>query len=72
MSTINYKRQQAEMIYLSLLHTLRSEGIPFPDKHEQLSNELDQRYDVVETLDLLDNLYEFIVSENGFYFEDDE
>lgn len=71
MSTIDYKRQQAEMIYLSLLHTLRSEGIPFPDKHDQLSDELDQRYDTVYLLDLLDNLHEFIVKENGFVFEEE-
>lgn len=62
---------QAEMIYMSLLHTLRSQGIEYDDKFERLSNELDGRHDAVDLLDLLDGMHSFIVKENEFEMEDE-
>lgn len=61
---MHYEVIQAEMIYLALLHVLRSENIPYDEKFEVLSDELLERHEAVELLDLLDGLYDFIKIEN--------
>lgn len=68
---MNIKSTQAEIIYMSLLHTLRSQGIEYDEKFNQLSNELDGRHEAVDCLDLLEGLYEFIVAENDFDLDDE-
>lgn|GEM_PF-5850764 len=60
---MNYQKEQIEMIYMSLLYTLRDQGIEFNEKHEELSNELLERHEAVHLLDLLDGMYDFIRSE---------
>lgn len=60
---MNYKKEQIEMIYLSLLHTLRDQKIEVDDRHNELSDELLERHEAVHLLDLLDGMYEFIKSE---------
>lgn len=57
---MNYKTQQAEMIYLALLQALRSQNISYDEKFEKLSDELLERHEAVQLLDLLDDLYDFI------------
>ena len=63
---MNIKSTQAEIIYMSLLHTLRENGIEYSEKFEMLSNELDGRHEAVDCLDLLDGVHDFIVKENEF------
>ena len=50
-NTIKYKSAQAEMIYLSLLHTLKYNNIEFDEKYEKLIYEIDNRHDAVDLLD---------------------
>ena len=69
---MNIKSTQAEIIYMSLLQTLRSQGIEYAEKFNQLSNELDGRHGAVDCLDLLEGLHEFIVTENDFDLEDED
>lgn len=72
MKTIEYKVQQAEMIYLGLLNALRDNDIEYDEKYEQLIYEIDTRHEAVDLLDLLDELYDFIIKENGFEFNEDD
>ncbi|MCM3387292.1 hypothetical protein M3649_03985 [Ureibacillus chungkukjangi] len=69
---MQYGRIQAEMIYLSLLHTLREYDIPYEEKHDLVTAEIDTRHEAVDLLDLLDGLHDFIVEENGFVFDEEE
>ena len=69
---MNIKSTQAEMIYMSLLHTLRENGIQYNEKHETLSNELLERHEASGLLDLLDGLHDFIVTENEFDLEEED
>jgi len=71
-NTIKYKSTQAEMIYLSLLHTLKSNNIEFDEKYEKLIYEIDNRHDVVDLLDLLSGLYNFISFENDIDLESED
>ena len=63
---MHYKVQQAEMIFLALLHVLREQNIPYDEKFEQLSDELLERHEAIHLLDLLDGLHDFIKTENDF------
>ena len=72
MAVFSFKVQQAEMIYLSLLHTLRSYDIDYEQKHEIVSDALLERHEAVDLLDLLDDLHDFIVIENEFEIMEDE
>lgn len=56
--------EQAEIIYNSLLKSLRECKIEFDPKHDQLQNEILDRHDVTDILDQLDHFYNFIVNEN--------
>lgn len=69
---LKLNREQAEIIYNSLLLSLRENNIQVEAKHEQLQNEILDRYDVTDILDQLDHFYDFIVEENGFEFDDEE
>lgn len=68
---LKLNREQAEIIYFSLLHTLRECNIKYDEKHEQLQNEIINRNDVTDILDQLDLFHDFIVAENGITFEDE-
>ena len=68
---MEYERIQAEMIYLARLDTLRNNNIEYEEKHEQLSNEILERHEAIDLLDLLDGLHDFIINENGFDFEEE-
>ncbi|GIN22626.1 hypothetical protein [Siminovitchia fordii] len=57
---MNYQKEQIEMIYMSLLYTLRDQGIEFHEKHNELSDELIERHEAVHLLDLLDGMHDFI------------
>lgn len=65
-------RVQAEIIYFSLLHTLRECNIQYDKKHEILQHEIIDRNDVSDILDQLDQFYDFIVAENEITFDDEE
>ena len=67
---MNYESTQAEMIYLSLLHTLRSSNIEYDEKFERLSDALLERHEAVQLLDLLDGLHDFIIKENDMDMEE--
>lgn len=69
---LKMNREQAEIIYNSLLQTLRACNIEFDSKHEQLQNVITNRHDVTDVLDQLDIFYEFIVSENDINFDEEE
>lgn len=71
-NTIKYKSAQAEMIYLSLLHTLKSNNVAFDEKYEKLIHEIDARHNVVDLLDLLSGLYNFISFENDIDLESED
>lgn len=69
---MQYGKTQAEMIYLSLLQTLREYNIPYDEKHDLVTGEIDTRHEAVDLLDLLDGLQDFIVKENEFVFDEEE
>lgn len=61
---LKLNQEQAEVIYNSLLHTLRACNVKFDEKHELLQDEISDRHDVTDVLDQLDQFYDFIASEN--------
>ena len=69
---LKLNRVQTEIIYNSLLMSLRDSNIDFDSKHEQLQNEILDRHDVTDILDQLDHFYDFIAKENDFELEHEE
>lgn len=69
---LKMNREQAEIIYNSLLQTLRACNIDFDSKHEQLQNVITNRHDATDVLDQLDIFYEFIISENDISFDEEK
>jgi len=69
---LKLNRVQAEIIYNSLLMSLREYNIEFDPKHEQLQNEILERHEVTDVLDQLDVFYNFIATENAFELGNEE
>ena len=57
----NLARTTLEMLYKSILYTMRGEGIAVDEKHEEMANVLCYSYpetDVSDLPDLLDEIYD--------------
>lgn len=68
---LKLNREQAEIIYNSLLHTLQACNIEYDEKHDQLQNEILDRHDSTDILDQLDHFHSFIASENDIILNDE-
>ena len=63
MANSNLKQIALEMIYKSILYTMRKEGVEFDEKHEEMANALCYSHpetDVIDLPDMADEIYELL------------